>query len=451
MKSMNRQFGRFMRKGSADPNDTAVMLSDYEEVDKVLSKIIEASKAWRDSWVSILSTQVGTTTTFEELYQPIIGASNGHGQEPVITPLEQIERTSKLKEVYIELKNDLMEEINLIDTRVIRPATDAKGQIQPAKKAIKKRENKRLDWEMYNDRVNGYTKKFNRTDRENVALSKAEDEMAQAANAFKLVDDHLRDILPPIISAAFSILPHLLGVQIMIQNTLLAQYYTALHMYCEEFNFPLTPVEMDGVIEAWQRDFKPAQQRIEAIGCVGRGRAMNHSMTFDKRPSVTGPNIRNGILNPRPSISAKAPSPRLLPPVDAHTQFKPSERTLTPNLPTYEEKSDHKKITSDKLRTDTSLTSPVYTPAGLNGDSSYQKATGKKKPPPPPPKRIGSLKPTIYATAQFPFEAQNDGDLSFRDGDVIKVIKKTDSEDDWWEGELRGLRGTFPANYCKIS
>merc|ERR1711971_22510 len=289
-----------MRKGSADPNDTAVMLSDYEEVDKVLSKIIEASRAWRDSWVSILSTQVGTTTTLEELYQPIIGASNGHGQEPVITPLGQIERTSKLKEVYIELKNDLMEEINLIDTRVIRPAIDAKGQIQPAKKAIKKRENKRLDWEMYNDRVNGYTKKFNRTDRENVALSKAEDEMAQAANAFKLVDDHLRDILPPIISAAFSILPHLLGVQIMIQNTLLAQYYTALHMYCEEFNFPLTPLEMDGVIEAWQRDFKPAQQRIEAIGCVGRGRATNHSMIFDKRPSVTGLNVRNGILNPRP-------------------------------------------------------------------------------------------------------------------------------------------------------
>jgi len=40
--------------------------------------------------------------------------------------------------------------------------------------------------------------------------------------------------------------------------------------------------------------------------------------------------------------------------------------------------------------------------------------------------------------------------LRFREGDRIKVVKKTDSEHDWWEGELEGVRGSFPANYCKI-
>ena len=75
----------------------------------------------------------------------------------------------------------------------------------------------------------------------------------------------------------------------------------------------------------------------------------------------------------------------------------------------------------------------------------------KKKPPPPPPKKIGSQSSGLYATALYDFGGQSAGDLSFRGGDQIKVLKKTDSTDDWWEGELRGKKGSFPANYCKLA
>ncbi|KAK5174759.1 uncharacterized protein LTR77_001842 [Saxophila tyrrhenica] len=74
-------------------------------------------------------------------------------------------------------------------------------------------------------------------------------------------------------------------------------------------------------------------------------------------------------------------------------------------------------------------------------------AAGKKKPPPPiPTKRIPS-QPIQYVTALFDFEGQNPGDLAFREGDRIKVVRKTDSRDDWWAGELAGKTGEFPANY----
>jgi hypothetical protein len=75
-------------------------------------------------------------------------------------------------------------------------------------------------------------------------------------------------------------------------------------------------------------------------------------------------------------------------------------------------------------------------------------AAGKKKPPPPPPKKIGSFQ-AEYVTAMYDFDGTNDGDLTFREGDRIKVVKKTASSQDWWEGELRGQKGSFPANYCK--
>ena len=38
------------------------------------------------------------------------------------------------------------------------------------------------------------------------------------------------------------------------------------------------------------------------------------------------------------------------------------------------------------------------------------------------------------------------GDLSFTEGDVIKVLK---ADGDWWEGTCKGERGLFPANYVK--
>lgn len=89
-------------------------------------------------------------------------------------------------------------------------------------------------------------------------------------------------------------------------------------------------------------------------------------------------------------------------------------------------------------------------PSSNNLSAAAAAAGTKKKPPPPPPKkRIGTQPPAIYVVASFPFAGQGQGDLAFEEGDRIKVIKKTDSTDDWWEGECGGRKGSFPANYCR--
>ncbi|CAE6348070.1 unnamed protein product [Rhizoctonia solani] len=54
------------------------------------------------------------------------------------------------------------------------------------------------------------------------------------------------------------------------------------------------------------------------------------------------------------------------------------------------------------------------------------------------------------AIALFDFIAQESGDLSFNKGDVITVMKKTNSTDDWWTGKLNGKQGIFPANFTEV-
>ncbi|XP_006624485.1 protein nervous wreck-like isoform X2 [Apis dorsata] len=52
-----------------------------------------------------------------------------------------------------------------------------------------------------------------------------------------------------------------------------------------------------------------------------------------------------------------------------------------------------------------------------------------------------------YCIALYDYDATCDEELSFLEGDILKVLRKEphDVDDGWWEGELRGQRGLFPS------
>ncbi len=79
------------------------------------------------------------------MYAPIVGANEEYsGHEPVMTPKHILERTTKLHTNYDDLRTDLLEEVAMVDTRIIKPAQEAKDCIQPMKKVIKKRGDKKV-------------------------------------------------------------------------------------------------------------------------------------------------------------------------------------------------------------------------------------------------------------------------------------------------------------------
>ena len=48
------------------------------------------------------------------------------------------------------------------------------------------------------------------------------------------------------------------------------------------------------------------------------------------------------------------------------------------------------------------------------------------------------------AIAKFTFDGEQDGDLSFKKGEIITIVKKTENETDWWTGRVGGREGIFP-------
>ncbi|XP_044194838.1 SH3 domain-containing kinase-binding protein 1 isoform X5 [Thunnus albacares] len=50
----------------------------------------------------------------------------------------------------------------------------------------------------------------------------------------------------------------------------------------------------------------------------------------------------------------------------------------------------------------------------------------------------------------FPYEAQNEDELSIKEGEIINIITKDCADAGWWMGEIGGRQGVFPDNFVKL-
>ncbi|KAG0209334.1 hypothetical protein BGX33_005676 [Mortierella sp. NVP41] len=82
---------------------------------------------------------------------------------------------------------------------------------------------------------------------------------------------------------------------------------------------------------------------------------------------------------------------------------------------------------------------PMNSSIANNSSSSFRAV--------PPPPAMGAKPATV--TALYDYKGEQPTDLSFRKGDRITVVKKTESLNDWWTGKLNGREGSFPANYVQ--
>ncbi|KAI4871013.1 DUF500-domain-containing protein [Hypoxylon rubiginosum] len=81
-----------------------------------------------------------------------------------------------------------------------------------------------------------------------------------------------------------------------------------------------------------------------------------------------------------------------------------------------------------------------------------EKRSGPGRPAAPKPNFASkqALMKKNEAVALFNFDADQPGDLAFKKGEIITVLKKTESDNDWWTGMVGARHGIFPSNYVQM-
>ncbi|KAL2108664.1 hypothetical protein VUR80DRAFT_3531 [Thermomyces stellatus] len=499
MNSVTRTIGKLTRRSPRDNARVSNLLNDYEDIDKLLAKLVSEARSLRDSWHTMVVSQLDTAGEYVTLYDPITGATDGHGRRAEPTPELQLNRTFNLRQAFEDTKDDMLAEIKSFEAGVIRPGTDARNHIQPLRRTINKREKKRLNYEYCSEKVKKLQRKPGKSARDDAAMHKAEDELARATEEFQVADNHLKETWPPIINAVFNLVPLLLATIINTQNRLLGMSYTTIHQYCTENDLPSPAPPMEVVVEEWESAFGPIQKEVEAFHIVKSGRPTRPppgGANGKQVPSLSTNGIsraaprlisgNSGIDSRRPSATeerpARTPGPRPGAPKPSAsyssgvatdftvaTELSNASAISSPGPSGPAEQYGHttKRQTSDLAASVVGKKKPPAPPL-KNFNRPDESVVGKKKPPPPPLKNfnrpdesvVGKKKPPPpplenfnrpdeSVVALYDFNGEGQGDLSFQEGDLIKVVKKTETEQDWWVGELRGVRGNFPANYCR--
>ncbi|XP_034021984.1 SH3 domain-containing kinase-binding protein 1 isoform X2 [Thalassophryne amazonica] len=62
----------------------------------------------------------------------------------------------------------------------------------------------------------------------------------------------------------------------------------------------------------------------------------------------------------------------------------------------------------------------------------------------------GKVKGREQCKVLFPYEAQNEDELSIKEGEIITIITKECADAGWWMGEVGGRQGVFPDNFVKL-
>jgi len=219
---------------------------------------------------------------------------------------------------------------------------------------------------------------------------------------------------------------------------------------------------MSDVIATWEAAYGPVRRQVESITVIARGKGLHQPLGLDSdsrknsaqsnQPRRTPSGLIPGASNGSQPRALRIPSTTSL-----KQQPSPSEPSPAPSMgrrPDYLAPTDFTTATIlGGAAVDRSLSSPSpgTSPGAQQARDYFGNGQIKKKPPPPPPpKRIPSTKPEEWVVALYSFAGQGQGDLSFREGDRIKIVKKTGTDQDWWVGELNGVQGSFPANYCKM-
>lgn len=384
----------------------------FEELEKETKKLHEESKKYFEAINGMLTHQIEFSHAIAEIYKPISGRMSDPDSFHDEGNTAGIEACDQYEEVVKELQETLKPELEMIETRVIKPADELLEIIKAVRKLALKRDHKQLDYDRHRTTLKKLQDKKDKTLKDEKAMYRAEADVEAATQDYNYFNDLLKDELPKLFALEREFIKPLFQSFYYMQ---LNVFYT-LHERMQRLDIGYFDLTLD-IEAAYQKKRGDTQEEAEKISIV-------KFKTTGGRPAGARPGQSKYAAK---AAEAKAGRASISSEADAPPPYSPGPAGA--------------------------VTGDVKSPALSAGSwGSAAKAKGAAPPPPKPkPSRLSGVPATETVTALYDYEAQAEGDLSFLAGDIVEIVSRTQNENEWWIGKVRGKQGQFPGNYVKLN
>ncbi|KAI0228364.1 BAR adaptor protein Hob1 [Massospora cicadina] len=347
-----------------------------------IEKVLGYTKHFKESALAM------TYNTDSEFYK---GSTSAQGK----TAVENYVQYSEV------MRDETAVDLDLLDSRVIVPLGEIKGLLLFVRKLVVKRAHKLVDLTRHTNSYNTLLNKSTRDVSEEKKLYKYETLAQEAQEEYDKVNNVLLEELPLLLSYKEELMLPMFQTFAHIQTRLFAAYASCLENLrkAAAFDFTSSVIERFEARKVETEDlFKQMDEFSSSF--VRRVSLLSRSRTQPRREEKNQDSTYDNVSTTNYSTNLAISS-------------SPSHQRSKSNPPSYEESASKS-----------------------NKDFSTSLTSTKKSPPPAPT--------LLKARALYDFEPQAEGDLALKVDDVVDIIKKTESVDDWWTGRLRGKIGIFP-------
>lgn len=413
-----------MAKKSTDPEFDDYNLK-FTSIEAATDKILKDSKVFRDAVQTLLYSGSSFSNSFNTLFAPL-GGEYGLAQKFPNSEVT-IQNVAGYTALMEDLKETLNPELDLIDSRIIGPVKEVGDVCKRIRKTIVKREHKLTDFDRHNNSLNKLREKKEKSLSDEKNLFKVEQDFEIASNEYEHWNNLLKQELPVFLKMAARFMDPVFHSFYYMQLNVFYLIQEKLQSFADG-KYDLSRTDIENVYLEQRGD---AAEQLEDLTITKRQVSTAKMMATRRQNS--------GNFSPTSKTS-----------LGRQNSYASSTTTSAPGLA--RASSTSKYSLPPPAGGAAAAAPPPYTAGEKSGLASSASGTIKKAPPPPPPMKRGAsnIPPAQYCTALFDFAAQADGDLSFKVGDRIQIIERSENQDDWWTGKLNGVTGVFPGSYTQL-
>ncbi|KAI1270064.1 BAR domain-containing protein [Xylariaceae sp. FL1019] len=409
----------------------------FQELENETKRLRDESQKYFNAINGMLNHQIEFSKGIAEIYKPISGRVSDPDSIEVQGNPEGIRACEEYEVVVKDLQSTIAPELDMIDTRIVRPANELMDVLKVIRKTAVKRDHKQLDYDRHRMTLKKLKEKTNKDDK---AIWKAEATLETSTQEFNYFNDLLKEELPKLFALERQFIQPLFQSFYYMQLNI---FYT-LHEKMQQCDIGYFNLQLD-IEEAFEAKRGDIQEQAEKLAIVRYKTKPIRPQKYGKPVAA----IEDGTSKPAGLLTeghASSPSPSASYNYGQQSAYEPPSSSSPGPAASKFGQPPHFEAPA------TENPPPPYSAGAAHNPALAAAAAGKPKPPPPKPKpgRLSGAPHAETVTALYDYSAQADGDLSFRAGDIIEIVTRTQNENEWWTGKIGGRQGQFPGNYVKL-